>query len=144
MQGLTTNEANSLLKTWGRNEVEAREKQSAFTTFLNEFKSPLIILLLFATVISFISGSYISAILILAIIFASSIVDFSISYKSQKTVEMLLAKVAPEANVWRDGIVTRIPVANLVPGDCIAIKAGDVVSADAEVVEGNSIFINLI
>ncbi|MCX6756400.1 MAG: magnesium-translocating P-type ATPase [Candidatus Nomurabacteria bacterium] len=142
MQGLTTNEAISLLKTWGKNEVEAREKQSAFKTFLNEFKSPLIILLLFATVISFISGSYISTILILAIIFASSIIDFSISYKSQKTVEMLLAKVAPEANVWRDGVVIRIPVVNLVPGDCIAIKAGDVVSADAEIVEGNSIFIN--
>src|SRR3989344_22628 len=142
MQGLTTNEAISLLKTWGKNEVEAREKQSAFKTFLNEFKSPLIILLLFATVISFISGSYISAILILAIIFASSIIDFSISYKSQKTVEMLLAKVAPEANVYRDGAVVRIPVANLVPGDYIAIKAGDVVSADAEIVEENSIFIN--
>src|SRR3989338_2654053 len=142
MQGLTTNEAISLLKTWGKNEVEAREKQSAFKTFLNEFKSPLIILLLFATVISFISGSYVSAILILAIILASSIIDFSVSYKSQKTVEMLLAKVAPEANVKRDGVVVRIPVADLVPGDFIVIKAGDMVSADAEIIEGDSLFVN--
>ncbi len=142
MQGLTTKEAILLLKTFGKNEVEAREKQSAFKTFLNEFKSPLIILLLFATLISFISGSYISAILILTIIFASSIIDFSVSYKSQKTVEMLLAKVASEANVWRDGAVVRIPVRNLVPGDYIVIKAGDVVSADAEIVEANSLFVN--
>ena len=142
MQGLTSKEANILLKTYGKNEVVAREKQSAFETFLSEFKSPLIILLLFATVVSLISGSYVSAILILAIILASSIIDFSISYKSQKTVEMLLAKVAPEANVKRDGVVVRIPVADLVPGDYIVIKAGDMVSADALIIEGDSLFIN--
>lgn len=142
MQGLTTKEANLLLKKYGKNEVVAREKQSALKTFLEEFKSPLIILLLFATIVSLISGSYVSAILILAIIFASSIIDFSISYKSQRTVEMLLAKVAPEANVQRDGIISRIPVADLVPGDFIVIKAGDMVSADAQVVEGNSLFVN--
>ena len=142
MQGLTSKEANILLKTYGKNEVVAREKQSAFETFLSEFKSPLIILLLFATVVSLISGSYVSAILILAIILASSIIDFSISYKSQKTVEMLLAKVAPEANVKRDGVVVRIPVADLVPGDFIVIKAGDMVSADALIIEGDSLFIN--
>ncbi len=142
MQGLTSKEANILLKTYGKNEVVAREKQSAFETFLSEFKSPLIILLLFATVVSLISGSYVSAILILAIILASSIIDFSISYKSQKTVEMLLAKVAPEANVKRDGVVVRIPVADLVPGDFIVIKAGDMVSADALIIEGDSLFVN--
>jgi Mg2+-importing ATPase len=142
MQGLTSKEAETLLKTYGKNEVVAREKQSAFETFLNEFKSPLIILLLFATIVSLISGSYVSAILILAIIFASSIIDFSISYKSQKTVEMLLAKVAPEANVKRDGVVIRIPVADLVPGDFIVIKAGDMVSADADIIEGDSLFVN--
>jgi P-type Mg2+ transporter len=142
MIGLTTKEANSLLKTYGKNEVGGREKQSAFKTFLNEFTIPLIILLLFATLISFISGSYTSAILILVIIITSSIIDFSISYKSQKTVDLLLSKVAPEANVYRDGEIVRIPVINLVPGDHIVIKAGDVVSADAEIIEGNSLFIN--
>lgn len=142
MQGLTSKEARTLLKTYGKNEVVAREKQSAFKTFLEEFKSPLIILLLFATLVSLISGSYVSATLILAIILASAIIDFSISYKSQKTVEMLLAKVAPEANVRRDGVVVRISVADLVPGDFIVIKAGDMVSADAEIIEGDSLFVN--
>ena len=142
MQGLTSKEARTLLKTYGKNEVVAREKQSAFKTFLEEFKSPLIILLLFATLVSLISGSYVSATLILAIILASAIIDFSISYKSQRTVEMMLAKVAPEANVKRDGVVVRIPVADLVPGDFIVIKAGDMVSADAEIIEGDSLFVN--
>lgn len=142
MQGLTSKEAKALLKTYGKNEVVAREKQSAFKTFLEEFKSPLIILLLFATLVSLISGSYVSATLIIAIILASAIIDFSISYKSQKTVEMLLAKVAPEANVKRDGVVVRIPVADLVPGDFIVIKAGDMISADAEIIEGDSLFVN--
>lgn len=142
MQGLTSKEAKTLLETYGKNEVVAREKQSALETFLNEFKSPLVILLLFATAVSLISGSYVSATLILFIILTSSIIDFSVSYKSQKTVEMLLAKVAPEANVKRDGVVLKIPVAHLVPGDLIVIKAGDIVSADALIVEGNSIFVN--
>lgn len=142
MHGLTQTEALTRLAQYGKNEVVEREHQSAFRTFLEEFKSPLIILLLIAATISFFTGSYVSAGLIIVIIFASSIIDFSISYKSQKTVQLLLAKVAPVATVMRDGAEIRIPVADIVPDDIVVLSAGNVVPADGVVVEGNDLYIN--
>ncbi len=142
MNGLTTHEAEILLKKFGFNEIATKQKSSAILLFLKEFKNPLIILLLFATIISYISGSTISALLILFIILSSSLIDFYISYKSQKTVELLLAKVSPEATVLRDGIEIKIPVINIVPGDYLVIKAGDVISADADVIQSNNLFLN--
>lgn len=142
MNGLTQSEALARLAQYGKNEVVEREHQSALHTFFDEFKSPLIILLLIASIISFFTGSYVSAGLIIVIIFASSIIDFSISYKSEKTVQLLLAKVAPEASVMRDGVEIRIPVRDIVPDDVVILSAGNVVPADGVVIEGNDLYIN--
>lgn len=142
IQGLTQTEAFERLSIHGKNQVVEREHQSAARTFLDEFKSPLIILLLVASAISFFTGSYVSAGLIIVIILVSSIIDFSISYKSEKAVQMLLSKVAPFATVVRDGKEISIPVIHIVPDDIVILSAGNVVSADGVVVDGNDLYIN--
>ncbi|MEN9649726.1 MAG: magnesium-translocating P-type ATPase [Candidatus Parcubacteria bacterium] len=140
--GLSTKEAQDRIIQYGKNVFIEREKQSAFSTFLEEFKSPLIIMLIVAAIISFISGSTISGVLILVIILASSCIDFVISYKSQKAADALANQIMAKALVIRDGVEQEIPVSDIVPGDIAILQAGSVVPADGIVVEGHDFYTN--
>jgi Mg2+-importing ATPase len=140
--GLSTQEAIQKQKSFGKNVFVEREKQSGFQTFLEEFKSPLIIVLLVAAAISFFTGAYIECILILCIVVASAVLDFTISYKSQKAAELLAHRVRVEASVFRDGALLQLPIAELVVGDIVAISAGMIVPADAILIDSTSLYVN--
>lgn len=140
--GLSTTEAAARLKLYGLNALVERHHQSAFRTFLEEFKSPLIIMLLVASLISFFSGSYISSVLIISIVVISSIINFSVSYKSQKAAEKLAHQIQPQARAIRDNKETLVAIEHIVPGDVVILEAGNIVPADGTVLEGNDFFVN--
>jgi Mg2+-importing ATPase len=140
--GLSRKEAVERLSREGYNRVIEREQQSALRTFLAEFKSPLVLLLLGAASISFISGSYTSATLIVVIIVVSSVIDFWISHKSERAAQALAEKIAEHATVVREGREVEIPVELIVPGDVVVLEAGSLVPADGTVVSGTDLFIN--
>ena len=142
LQGLTQEEAQSRLIKNGPNAMLAEEHQSAFQTFLNEFKSPLVIMLICASMISFISGDYVSASLILGIIVMSSVVNFIVSHKSEQAAKALASKVALTARVIRDGVQTDILASQIVIGDIVTLEAGKMVPADGVVSEGSDLFVN--
>lgn len=140
--GLTDSQAKDLLVTYGPNSIIKEEQQSAFHAFLLEFKSPLVIMLMAASFISFVSGEPVSAILIISIIFISSIINFIVSRKSEKAVEALAAKITLTASVIRNGNERDVPVSQLVPGDCVVLEAGKVIPADGVIAAGSDLYAN--
>lgn len=83
-----------------------------------------------------------SGILIMTIVIISSVLDFVVSYKSQKAAETLAARVSPKVRVIRDGTVSSIESKELVPGDMVMLAAGNVVPADGVMVESCQLFTN--
>jgi Mg2+-importing ATPase len=142
LTGLTKKDALDRLKRDGNNIIVSHKAQSPFSIFLNEFKSPLVILLMSASLISLLTGSYTSAILMIVIILTGSIINFFVSYKSQKSTEILLKKVALQTIVIRDGKEEKILASDIVVGDIIIVEAGNVIPADGIVRDGHDLFVN--
>jgi P-type Mg2+ transporter len=140
--GLTSKEAEARLKQFGPNTFVEVHRQSAIGAFFEEFKSPLVIMLVFASVISFFSGSYVSSILIVTIIIVSSVINFVVSYKSQKSAEKLAQQIQPKTTVIRDGKEMDIAVKDIVPGDIVKLEAGNVIPADGKVLTSSDFFVN--
>ncbi len=142
LNGLTQIEAEKRLKQNGKNILIISKPYSPFATFLKEFKNPLVLLLLGASFISLITGSYISAILIVIIIIISSVINFFVSHKSEKATQLLLKKVALQTVIVRDGKEQKILASDIVVGDIIVVEAGNVIPADGIIREGHDFFVN--
>jgi P-type Mg2+ transporter len=134
-QGLTGEEARKRLDTYGPNDTTSKKRDSGFVQFLRLFLNPLIVILLFASLISAVLGDRADASIILIIVLLSNILNFVQTYRSQKAVDNLRAGVAPTATALRDGTWIEIQRSNLVPGDMIRLTAGDMVPADARLVQ---------
>ncbi len=141
MKGLTTKAAKERLEKYGENTIKREEKTSAFRLLLSQFLSPIIILLIFASLISFAVNfvkheDFFDSILILFIVFAAGIAGFIQDYKAERAVEALQKMATPNAKVIRDGREIKIKATEVVPGDLIVIEGGDVIPADAKIIDG--------
>jgi len=134
-QGLSATEAAERLRRFGPNEPEITHRPRAFLTFARLFLDPLTIVLVIASGITALLGEYVDASLIVTIVLASTIVNFLQSYRSQQALERLRSRVVPTATVLRDGRWQDIPRRELVPGDIVKLTAGDLVPADARLLE---------
>jgi Ca2+-transporting ATPase len=133
--GLTQEEANERLSTFGVNEIKETKKLSRLTLFAKQLKEPLIMLLLAATTISAFIGEIVDAIIIIAIIIITAFVGFIQEYKSERSIEALKKMTSARCRVIRDAVEIIIEVRELVPGDIIIISAGDIVPADGYIIE---------
>jgi len=141
-EGLSSAEAKKRLKIYGENKIEKRKKVSPFKLFASQFISPIILLLIFAAILSFSinfikHAEYFDSVLILIIVFASGIAGFVQDYKAEQAVEALQRLATPKAKVIRDFKEQEISATEIIPGDLIVVEGGDVVPADAEILEGN-------
>jgi Ca2+-transporting ATPase len=136
--GLTSQEAKQRLTVYGPNELKKEKGKSPWSMFLGQFTNVLMVILLFATGLSFVVGEVADAFIILAIVIASALLGFIQEYRSGKAVEALKKMAAPNANVIRDGKETRIPANELAPGDLILLYTGDRIPADARLIEAFS------
>jgi len=110
--------------------------------FLGQFKSPIILILLFAAGVSAALGDQTSAAIIFAIVIASGSLGFWQEFHAADAVQKLLALVQITANVVRDGKPKEIPVAQVVPGDVFLLHAGDLIPADSLLIESTDLFVN--
>jgi Mg2+-importing ATPase len=140
-KGLSPQEAAARLKTYGPNEFAGHKKLQPVLIFFSKFRNPLQILLIAAAIISGILGSHIEAIIILAIVFGSAFIDFFNTYKSARAAEALQEKVTITAAVMRGGELKERNMREVVPGDVFALAAGDLVPADAIVIEAHDLFL---
>jgi Ca2+-transporting ATPase len=133
--GLGSDDAARRLSEYGPNQLESPSKPSPLKIFLGKFKDYMVIVLIFAALISYIAGESTNSLVIIGIVILVAIIGFFQEYKAERAMEALREMVAPEADVMRDGKMSTIPASDLVPGDMIFLEAGDKVPADARIVD---------
>ncbi|MEK6958215.1 MAG: cation-translocating P-type ATPase [archaeon] len=133
--GLSGEEAEKRLAEYGANAIESGKKISAFKIFFEQFTSPLVLILIFASVVSLFFGKIVDAFLIIAIVVANGTFGFIQNYNAEKSIDALKKLGAPKALVYRAGILEEVDAQKIVPGDVLYLKEGSKVAADARVIE---------
>ncbi len=133
--GLDGKEANQRLDEYGPNELSGQEVTSPIKLFITQFKNVMVIVLIIATIISAAIGEYIDSIVILIILILNAIIGFVQEYKAEKALLALQAITSPHASVIRNGNEVSESVNELVIGDVILLKTGDMVPADCRLIE---------
>jgi P-type Mg2+ transporter len=140
--GLSSEEVATRLEVCGPNELAKGKKHNAILEFLMNFKSPLVIILMVAGLISGVFGEWANTIIIYSIVFLSVILDFYQESKAEKAAETLKEKVTTTATVLRDGAKKEVKLHDIVPGDIIYLSAGDITPADSRVINAKDLFVN--
>ena len=141
-RGLTSARVSEKTEQYGKNELTGQKEKSIMMVFLSQFADLLVIILIVAAVISMISGNVESTIVIFAVIILNALLGTIQYVKARKSLDSLKKLSAPKAKVLRDGAVTQIASADLVPGDVLMLEAGDMVSADARIISNYSLQVN--
>src|SRR5712692_3174663 len=141
-EGLDGEEAKQRLAHYGSNLLKPKKRSNTLTLLLGQFKSPLVLLLLFATVLSFSLHDPVNALIILGIVLASGLLGFWQEHSATRAVEKLLAMVQIKATALRDGSPHEIPLEEIVPGDIVILNAGDVIPGDCLVEESRDLFVD--
>jgi len=133
--GLTSDEVARRRLEFGLNELTAAEVKSPWRLFLAQFNDFMIWVLLAAVAVSAFEGQIPEAIAITAILLLNGVLGFVQEYRAERALEALKEMSAPAATVIRDGVESKVPAVELVPGDVLLLEAGDRVPADARLVE---------
>jgi Mg2+-importing ATPase len=141
-QGLTREQAGRLLQLHGPNRLKRTAGRSALQVLASQFGSPLVLILVFAALVSLATGQLLDASIVLAIIAASSLLSFAQEYRADRAVQRLLERIKLRADVLRDGRPVEVDAADLVPGDVLCLSAGSLIAADARVLEAHDFFVN--
>ena len=140
--GLLSERAAAQLRLVGPNSVEDASHLSALRLLLRQFESPLVLILIFAAVISLVLQQWMDSGIILAIVLASTLLGFFQEYQASAAVEELKRRLALTCRVMRDGIERTVPVSTIVPGDLILLSAGNLIPADGLVIEAEDFLVS--
>ncbi|MHA2060060.1 MAG: cation-translocating P-type ATPase, partial [Candidatus Ranarchaeia archaeon] len=133
--GITEDEASQRLLKYGENSLIEYKKITPFQIFVNQFKDLMVIILIFAALISALLGEEIDAIVIGSIVILNAVLGFIQEYRAEEALEALKEYSAPTAFVVRNGKGNRIPSKFIVPGDIVELEAGDKVPVDGRLLE---------
>ncbi|GAB4310270.1 MAG: calcium-transporting P-type ATPase, PMR1-type [Promethearchaeota archaeon] len=134
-KGLTSEEAERRLVLYGRNELEEKGKVSRWRLFLAQFEDFLVIVLVFAALISAFVGEYVDSIVIWAILIANAFLGYIQESRAEAAIEALKELGAAKATVLRDGLRKDVYSFNIVPGDVVLLETGYKVPADGRIIE---------
>lgn len=134
-QGLSSEEAKLRLEKYGPNKLKAKPKKSILALFFAQLKDMLIYVLLGATLITFVIGEYVDAIIILLVVILNAVIGVVQEYKAGKAIEALQKMTTPRSLVRRDGEVKEVNSEELVPGDVVIIDAGRYIPADLRLID---------
>jgi Ca2+-transporting ATPase len=127
--GLTAVEAGQRLRIHGFNELAVKHR-GPLVRFLLQFHNPLLYILLVAAVVAGLLAEFIDMWVIIGVVLATVIIGFLQEGKAESSLAALKNMMVTECSVLRDGVLTRIPARELVPGDIVVIEGGDRVPAD--------------
>ena len=142
VSGLSEKDAQEALRRVGPNRIQSREKVTPLGLFLNQFKSPIVLILIFATLISAFLKDWADAIIILLIVMGSALLSYFQEYNANNAAEKLKDQVSFKTDVLRDGKPASIPADEVVPGDLVLLSAGSLIPADGLVIEARDFFVN--
>lgn len=140
--GLSSKEVKRRLVKYGPNCLPAKEKPPVILKFIAQFKNVLVVILLGATVVSFLLGDILDAFVIVIIVLINASIGFIQELQAEKTLEMLKQKDVYHAMVTRNGDVSTVAFENIVPGDILILEEGEKVPSDARVIESFSLRID--
>ncbi|XUB37771.1 calcium-translocating P-type ATPase, PMCA-type [Enterococcus sp. DIV0876] len=137
-KGLSKQEVDKRLQSFGQNALDVQKKESLLKKVIGQLKDPMIIVLLIAAFLSYVSSGFedwVESVIILLIVVINAIISISQENNASKSLEALQKMSAPLAKVIRDGQLDHVDTTTLVPGDIIELEAGDLVPADARVLK---------
>ena len=136
--GLTSKEARKRLERDGKNTLPKKKKDSVVKIFFNEFKNPILLLLLVAVIASFIGNEPVEAIAIILIVLVDVTMGTYQENKANNTAEALSKLVTVKNKVMRDGKEIVVDSADLVVGDIVFLESGDKISSDLRIIEAHN------
>ena len=140
--GLSPEEARNRLERYGENKLAEGRKKTALEVFIDQFKDLIVWILIAAAVISILSGQGESSLVIFAVLILNAVLGTVQYLKAEKSLESLKAMSSPSATLLRGGIKVQVPSPEVVPGDILLLEAGDLITADARILESWSVKIN--
>jgi Mg2+-importing ATPase len=138
-RGLSSAEAATRLRSAGQNAIGRGRGASAVAAFARQFRSPLVLILVFAAAVSAFVGEGSEAIIIGAIVLASCALSFTQEYGASRAMEALKARISRKASVLRNGMETAVAVEEIVPGDVIRLSAGNMIPADGVLLDARDL-----
>ncbi len=142
MKGLSQAQVKERRKEYGENSLVQSKPPGPVRIFFGQFRDAMVLILLAATGIAALLGEWTNALTIIAIVLLNAILGFIQEYRTERTLEALRNMTAPTAKVWREDVLQEIPAQELVPGDCIAVEAGDCVPADCLLTSASRLYAN--
>lgn len=134
-QGLTAPEATRRLKQYGPNEFVERGKRSALRILWEQLTATMVVILIFAAILSGVLGALKDTIAIATIIILYALLGFVQEYRAEQAMAALKKMAVPRVKVYRDGQLQEISARELVPGDILQLETGNVVPADCRLLE---------
>ncbi len=135
--GLNEAEVEKRIETYGLNSYKAQKQKSLFLILIEQFKSPIVILLVVAAGLSFFFEHYIEGYSIIGVLFITAALGFFMELQARKSMNALKEMDVSVSKVWRDNTVKEINSERIVPGDIILLEPGDIVPADGRIFELN-------
>lgn len=140
--GLSQSTAREVLARYGPNRIQSREQATPLGLFLKQFNSPIVLILIAATVLSAILQDWADAAIILAIVMGSALLSFFQERGANGAAEKLREQVSFKTTALRDGKPVQMPTEEIVPGDVVLLSAGSLIPADGLVLEAKDFFVN--
>src|SRR6478672_5846196 len=140
--GLTSVESNLRLSKFGKNLVKSKKKTGLISLLISQFKSPIIVIFIFTSILSFFLGQIEDSMIIISIVIVSGLLGFWQEKGATDAVTKLLAIVQLKTTVLRDKKIQEIPFEDIVPGDIVILKSGDSIPADCIIIESKDLFLN--
>ncbi len=142
LQGLDAAEARRRLSQAGADGLKARPRLETLTLLLAQYKSPIILILLFAAGLSFFLRDHADGLIIMTIVIVSGLLGFWQEKGATEAVKRLLALVQIKAMVRREGESREVPVEEIVPGDIVLLHAGDVIPGDCLLLDSKDLYVD--
>ncbi|MFB6170480.1 MAG: magnesium-translocating P-type ATPase [Haloarculaceae archaeon] len=140
--GLTADSASERRSQYGPNRLADEPGASRSRAFLSQFRSPIVLILLFAAGVAFFVGDTTTAAIIAVIVVISSALGFWQEWGATNAVEELLATIQLTARIRRDGDPAPVPFEDVVPGDIVELSAGDMIPGDCRLLDGTDLHVN--
>jgi len=140
-RGLSSAEAARLLAEHGPNEIRPRRAATRLRVLWRQLRSPLVLLLVFAAVVSTITGELADAAIVGAILGGSIGVGYGREHRAESAIAKLLERIQLATTVVRDGVARTVAVREVVPGDVVLLSAGAIVPGDGQLIEATELHV---
>jgi len=134
-RGLSSEEVEKKLEEFGENRLSQKKKLSGLLRFTHQFTSPLIYILVFAGIVTYVLGDYTDSLVIFLAVFLNTLLGYYQESKAENALAALKGILQPVATVYRRGELQKIPVHLIVPDDLVVAHQGDKIPADGELIE---------